>query len=246
MNGMTVGEMAALCGVSVRTLHYYDRIGLLRPEQVEENGYRRYGDASVRRLWQILFFRELGFPLREIGQILSAPDYDAQQALRRQRQLLLLERERLERLLASLDAHLKGDKIMDFKGFDTKDADRARAEYAAEAKARWGNTDAWKESQRRDQSRTQEEQAALTEEMNAIFRRFAALAGTDPADPAVQAALENWRMFIDTHYYPCSEEILAGLGQMYVGDERFRQNLDRFGPGTAELMSAAIAVRCGN
>ncbi len=245
MSDMTVGEMAALCGVSVRTLHYYDRIDLLRPEQVEENGYRRYGDASVRRLWQILFFRELGFPLREIGEILSSPDYDAQQALRRQRQLLLLERERLDKLLASLDSHLKGDKTMDFKGFDTKDADRARAEYAAEAKARWGNTDAWKESQRRDQGRTQEEQAELMEEMNAIFCRFAAMVCTDPADPAVQAALEAWRMFIDTHYYPCSEEILAGLGQMYVEDARFRQNLNRFGPGTAELISAAIAVRCG-
>ena len=118
MSDMTVGEMAALCGVSVRTLHYYDRIDLLQPEQVEENGYRRYGDASVRRLWQILFFRELGFPLREIGEILSSPDYDAQQALRRQRQLLLLERERLDKLLASLDSHLKGDKTMDFKSYN--------------------------------------------------------------------------------------------------------------------------------
>lgn len=240
---LSVGAMAELSGVSVRTLHYYDETGLLRPELVSESGYRYYGEAALERLQQILFYREMDFSLKEIRAILSDPHYNRQEALRRQQHLLRLKRARLDRLLGLLESNLKGEKTMEFQEFDSGELDRTREAYAAEAKARWGDTEAWKESQRRMEKVTSSEREAATEEMNGVFRRFAALAGRDPASPEVQEAVDCWQAFITKHYYPCTDEILAGLGQMYTADERFRENLDHFGPGTAQLMSDAIAAK---
>jgi DNA-binding transcriptional MerR regulator len=243
---VSVGEMAALSGVSVRTLHYYDQIGLLRPCEVSvESGYRWYGEAEVRRLQRILFYRELDFPLKKIVAILSEPDYDAREALRGQRELLRLKRQRLDRLLALLDDNLKGERTMDFSGFDTKELDEARAAYADEAQKRWGGTSAWQEFQRRGKGRTKEEQDGLDEQANGFFRRFAALRGGDPASAEAHSAVEGWQAFLTENYYPCTEEVLSGLGKLYLCDERFRTNLDRFGDGTAEWISAAIAAYCG-
>ena len=240
---LSIGEMADLSGVSVRTLHYYDEIGLLRPEIVTGAGYRYYGAASAARMQQILFYRELEFSLKDIRVLLSDPRYDKREALRNQQHLLQLKRDRLNRLLGLLEANLKGEKTMEFRDFDSSELDMARESYAAEAKARWGETEAWQESQRRMKKLTPQEREAQTEEMNGVFRRFAALAGRDPASTEVQAVLDCWQAFITEHYYPCTDEILAGLGKLYTADERFQQNLDRFGPGTAQLMSEAIAVR---
>lgn len=242
---LSVSEMAKLCGVSVRTLHYYDQIGLLCPETAADSGYRWYGEPDVERMQQILFYRELDFPLKEITAILADPHYDKQEALRRQRRLLQLKQARLDRLLEILEANLKGDKTMEFAGFDQTEYETARQAYAAEAKARWGGTAAWRESQAKESCRTPAGREALTEEMNAIFRRFAELRETEPASAEAQAAVGDWQAFLTEHYYSCTEEILAGLGQMYMADERFRKNLDRFGAGTAAFVSAAIAVRCG-
>ena len=239
----TVSEMARLCSVSVRTLHYYDSIGLLRPMEVTESGYRYYGEEAVFTLQRILFYRELGFSLREIRTLLSAPD--DQEALEAQSRLLRLKRDRLDRLLKLLDAARKGEKRMDFSVFDTKELEEAKAAYAKEAEARWGNTQAWVQSQAREKTYSKEDQKELEAQSEEIFRRFAGLRGSDPASPEVQAAVEDWQRFITDHWYDCTDEILKGLGVMYTADERFRKNLDRFGPGTAELMSAAIAARCG-
>ena len=133
---LSVSEMAKLTGVSVRTLHYYDQIGLLRPETAADSGYRWYGEADVERMQQILFFRELDFPLKDIRAILSDPHYDKREALLRQRHLLQLKRERLDRLLDLLEANLKGEQTMEFKGFDVAELEDARRQYADEAKAR--------------------------------------------------------------------------------------------------------------
>lgn len=240
---LSVGELANLSGVSVRTLHYYDEIGLLRPEDATEAGYRYYGEAQVERMQQILFYRELDFPLKDIGRILSDPHYDQQEALRRQRHLLRLKRDRLDRLLELLDARVKGEKTMELKEFGRGELDAARDAFAAEAKARWGDTKAWRESSRRMENDTQQKREVRTEEMNGIFRRFAALTGEAPDSPEVQAALTDWQAFITDNYYRCTDEILAGLGKLYLADQRFRKTLDRFGPGTAWLMSDAIAAR---
>ena len=237
---LSVSEMAKLCGVSVRTLHRYDHIGLLCPETAVDSGYRWYGAADVEKMQQILFYRELDFPLKDIRDILADPRYDKQEALRRQRRLLLLKRQRLDGLLELLDANLKGERTMEFKGFDAGELEAARRQYADEAKARWGHTDAWKESQAKPA-----EVNAQAEGMNDIFRRAAAMRQGDPASPEAQALVKEWQDFVSANYYACTDEILAGLGEMYTADERFQKNLDRFGEGTAAVLSAAIQVYCG-
>jgi len=242
---LSVHEMAQRSGVSVRTLHYYDAIGLLRPGAVsEENGYRWYGEAELERLRQILFYRELDFSLAEIARLLRAGDCAGREALERQRELLELKRRRLERLLALLDDNLKGERMMEMKEFSTKELEESRAAYAAEAEQRWGQTDAWRESEEKAKGRTKEDWDALSEQSDAIFRRFAALRGGDPAGPEAHQTVRTWQEFLTAHCYRCTEEILAGLGRMYTQDDRFRKNLDRFGEGTAEFMSGAIAAYC--
>lgn len=236
---LSVSQMAKLTGVSIRTLHYYDHIGLLCPEIAADSGYRWYGAADVEKMQQILFYRELDFPLKDIREILADPRYDKQEALRRQRRLLLLKRERLDGLLELLDANLKGERTMEFKGFDARELEAARRQYADEAKARWGHTEAWRESQ--EKTADPESQAA---DMNDIFRRAAALREGDPAGAEAQALVKEWQGFISDHYYTCTKEILAGLGAMYTADERFQKNLDRFGEGTADFLSKAIAAYC--
>jgi DNA-binding transcriptional MerR regulator len=237
---LQISEMAKLCGVSVRTLHYYDQIGLLRPETAVDSGYRWYGAAEVERMQQILFFRELDFSLKEITAILADPHYDRHQALRDQKELLTRKRDRLNDLLDLLDRELKGEHTMSFQEFDKDYIDR----YAAEVKERWGSTQAYQESQERTARYNKADFAAQNEAMTAIFERFGALRQKDPGDPEVQSLVVEWRQFITDHYYTCTKEILAGLGQMYIADERFRKTLDHHGAGTADFMSQAIAIYC--
>lgn len=239
---LSISEMAKLTGVSIRTLRYYDQIGLLCPETAVDSGYRWYGKADVERMRQILFYRELDFPLKDIQMILADPQYDRQEALRRQRRLLQLKRDRLDRLLELLEANLKGEQTMEFKGFDAAELEAARRQYAGEAKARWGDTAAWQQSRERTADCNSKGFAAQAAEMNGILRRAAALRNTDPASPEAQAVVQEWQAFISAHYYDCTKEVLAGLGQMYVGDGRFQKNLDQFGEGTAAFLSAAMEV----
>ena len=236
---LSISEMAKLTGVGIRTLHHYDHIGLLCPETAADSGYRWYGAADVEKMQQILFYRELDFPLKEIRDILADPQYDKQEALRRQRQLLLLKRERLDGLLELLDANLKGERTMEFQGFDASQLEQARRQYADEAKARWSHTDAWKESQEKST-----DASTQVEGMNDIFRRAAALRQVDPASSEAQALVKEWQDFVSANYYQCTDEILAGLGEMYTADERFQKNLDCFGEGTAAFLSAAIKAHC--
>ncbi len=242
----SIGTLSSLSGVSVRTLHYYDQIGLLHPSEVAESGYRYYDEAAVERLWQILFYRELEFPLRDIGAILSSPDFDKVHALEEHRTLLLQKRERLDGLIELVSNALKGEQNMEFQPFDTSKIDELREQYAAEAKARWGESDAYKQSARREAGRTESDHDTIQKESEGIFRAFAALVGESASDARVQSLVQRWQAFISNHYYNCTNEILAGLGQMYVADERFLQNIDTFGAGTAKLMSDAIAVYCKN
>ena len=241
---MKINEAARLAGVSERTLRYYDRIGLLRPSGMTESGYRLYDDDALRRLQQILFFRELGFPLAQIREIMDSPGYDMNEALRRHRLLLVAERDRLNGLIDLAERTLKGENDMSFDAFDRSGIDRQRDAYAEEARRRWGGTDAYAESEKKTAGYGKEQWAAIQQEADAIFAAFAALRGRTPDDPDVQALVARWQAHITAHYYACTKEILAGLGQMYVADERFTQNIDRAGAGTARLMSDAIAAYC--
>ena len=243
---LSIGSLSKLSGVSIRALHHYDQIGLLQPSEVAESGYRYYDDAAIERLWQILFYRELDFPLSEIGEILDSPSFDRNRALMEHRNLLMQKRERLDRLIELVSNAMKGEQNMEFKPFDTSEIDALREQYAEEAKARWGNTDAYRESTKRAAQWTEADKKRMEAESGEIFSGFAALVGTDPADARVQELVARWKAFISQSYYNCTNEILAGLGQMYIADERFMKNIDKFGAGTAKLMSDAIAVYCKN
>lgn len=246
-----IGEAAAALGVSVRTLHYYDSIGLAGPARTGTAGYRVYDDGALGRVRQVLFWRGLGFSLREIGPLLETGDApvpeDLRRLLRAHRELLLAKRNTLDGLLGRLDALLEESNMRQYNP-DTLDAARAEEakaqQLADEARRRWGDTEAWRESRRRSAARTPADQAALNEGAGAIFAAFAALRGHDPADPAVQALVGRWRQFITDSWYDCTPQILAGLGQMYTADERFAASLDAFGEGTAQLMSDAVAHYC--
>lgn len=238
---LSISETARTMGVSVRTLHYYDEIGLLAPSELTEAGYRYYGDEALARLQQILFFRELSFSLKEIADMLAHPDYDRQQVLREHRALLLLRKKEIEEMIHMVDRTLEGKSIEPGKASELEETKRR---YAEEARTRWGGTPAYTESQKKERDRTLGQQAAVEAEASEVFAAFAAVRGEDPAGPAAQALVKRWQAHITAHHYRCTKEILAGLGQMYVGDPRFAENLDRFGAGTAQFMSAAIAAYC--
>lgn len=244
---MTISETAAITGVSVRTLHYYDEIGLLKPPYVDEqNGYRFYNESSLERLQEILFFRELDFSLKAIAEILSSPDYDKKKALAEQKNLLLLKKSRLERIIAALDSAEKGENTMNFNVFDNTEYEAAQKQYAEEAKQKWGKTDAYKESAEKTSSYSKEKWGEVYSDMDDIMAEFAECmnSGFAPSDEQAQLLVKKWQDFITKSMYDCTKEILAGLGQMYVCDERFTANIDKHGAGTAAFMSEAITKYC--
>ena len=243
---MHIKEFAELTGVSVRTLHYYDEIGILKPSFVDkQNGYRYYNDDSIIKMQEILFYRELDFPLKEIRLILSSPDYDKKTALKEQKNLLTLKKDRLERLITALDSAMKGEKIA-MNVFDNSEFSAKRNEYAKEAKEKWSNTDAFRESEEKTKGYTEKKWNDINSAMNDIMAEFAKCKsdGFTPDSKEAQTLVKKWQDFITENYYKCTKEILAGLGEMYIADERFKANIDKHGSGTAQFMCDAIKVYC--
>ena len=240
---MTVHEVSRLTGVSIRTLQYYDTIGLLRPAEYTEAGYRLYDAAALETLQQILLFRELEFPLKDIRRIIRSPEFDRQKALEQQIGLLQLKKERLEKLIAlAREIRQTGGKNMaDFSAFDTKKLD----EYAAQAKASWGDTPEYREYERKSKGRTRQEEETLGSSMMGIFAEFGAIRKEDPASGRAQALVRKLRDFITEHYYACSDQVLSGLGQMYAAGGAMTENIDRAGgAGTAAFAAEAIRAFC--
>jgi DNA-binding transcriptional MerR regulator len=241
----TVGELARMAGVSARTLRYYDQAGLLKPSAVTEAGYRLYGDEATSTLAEILFFRELDFSIDEILRVRSRPDYDAREALEKQRALLTLQRNRLDRLIALAGRALKGEVFMELNAFDMSEIEEAKAKYADEARERWGGTDAYKQSEKRTAAYGKADWARISVEQKAVFDGFAKLAGTAPDSPEAKALVLQWQQLITRNFYDCTDEILLGLASMYEADERFAKNIDKAGEGTAAFMTAAIRACLG-
>ena len=242
---MQINEFAKLTGVSVRTLHYYDEIGLLKPAFVDEqNGYRFYDENSLLRMQEILFYRELDFELKSISNILSSPNYDKRKALAEQRKLLILKKERLERIIDALDGAEKGKVTM--TAFDNSDYETARKQYETEAKKRWGATDAYKEHAEKTANYTADKWQEVNDGLNAVLAKFAECKknGNSADYDEAQTLVKELQDYITENYYTCTNEILAGLGLMYVADERFKTNIDKNGDGTAEFISEAIKVYC--
>ncbi len=237
---LAVKEMAAISGVSVRTLHHYHKLGLLPPAQVTEAGYRLYGGEELARLQQILLYKELGFPLGEIRGLLNCGQAALRDALEKQALLLELKRRRLGKLISLTQKLLQGEMVMDFTAFDATEIEQTKEQYAQEVKSRWGNTAEYAEYLWRTGAYGKEEWDKVYAGMGDIFRRFAACMGEGPGSPQAQAMVQEWRDFITANFYPCSDEVLQGLGQMYQQDPRFTATFEKTAPGLGGFIAEAI------
>ncbi len=242
----TVQQLADLAGVSVRTLHYYDEIQLLTPERIQRNGYRYYEEKELLKLQQILFFRELDFPLEEIKRILSSPNFDMPEALRDQRRLIELKKNRLSRLTETIDKTIKkiNDELMMqdeelYGSFTKKEMDA----YTEEARQKWGDSDAFKQSQIRVK---QMGKAGLKKVLEASGKLTVEIAGA--MKTGINPKSEEVQKLIAKHYdglrafYEPNLEIYRGLANMYVADERFKANYEKVAPGLAKFMHDAMLV----
>lgn len=233
-----VKEVAELAGISVRTLHHYDEIGLLHPEEATESGYRLYSDRNLAALQQILFFRELGFPLKQIKSILQDPDYRAAEALQMHREMLLEKRRRLDALIRNVEMTIQdaeGERIMSgkerFEGFNF-----SHNPYEQEARERWGN-EAVDRANEYAKGMGKHDQDAF----NDLYRRLASVRHLQPDSHEAQEAVGEWYRMLQ-RFGSYSPEMFRGLGQMYIDDERFTRNIDQFGEGLALFMRDAMAV----
>lgn len=229
----TVKEISRLTGVSVRTLHYYDEINLLKPTETTDAGYRLYDDTALERLHSILLFRELKFPLGEIKAILDSNGFDKEAALKEQIKLLEMQKNRLDEIIDSARKLLmKGNDNMNFSAFNKSEIDK----YTDEAKKKWENTAAYKEFAEKHSDSDDK-----TEEFMQIFAEIGKIKHLEPDSQTVQSMIKKLQNFITENYYTCTDDILKGLGQMYIADERFKNNIDcAGGNGTAEFTAQAI------
>jgi DNA-binding transcriptional MerR regulator len=240
-----VSEVARLSHVTARTLHHYDAIGLLVPGQRTASGYRLYSASDLQRLQQILLFRELGFTLDAIQQLLDGPAFDRRTALRAQRDLLVERKRKTEAVIRAVEKtmeSLERGKEMDtkkmFEGFEQFD----HAKYEDEARERWGHTEEYKESMRRTKQYSKADWAKIKAEGEAVTQRLAELmtAGRKPDDTEVMDAAERHRRHIDQWFYPLSHQGHVGLGDLYISDPRFTEYYEKRGPGLAAFAAAAI------
>ena len=236
----TVKEVSKLTGVSVRTLHHYDAIGLLKPTQITEASYRLYDDTAIEKLSMILVFRELGLSLKEIGDILHAPDFDRNRVLEKQISLMQDRVSKLQnRISLAKGILMLGVKYMDFEGFDSQKID----EYSVQAKALYGKTDAYKEYQQKSKNRTKEQEKDLGAQVMDFFVRLGKLRPCDPGCEAAQSWAKDLQDFFTAHYYTCTPQILACLGDSYAGGGSMTENIDNAGgAGTGAFAKEVIDI----
>lgn len=234
----TVKAVSKIAGISVRTLQYYDHIGLLSPATRSEAGYRLYSDDDMKRLQRILLLRELDFPLKSIIEIMK----DGNPAIDEQIAILELKKARLENLI-SLAKRIKvsGGDYMDFNAFN----DEKIKDYSKRAKELWGKTEAYKEYENKQKGRSQDDFKLINQQLMMIFREFADIKQKEPESKDAQAMVKKLQDFITTNYYACTNEILAGLGKLYASNSEFSKNIDDFaGEGAAAFASKAIEYYC--
>ena len=249
----TVKDIKSIAKVSVRTLHYYDEIGLLKPSSITESGYRLYDDGKIYRLQQILFFKELKFSLKEIREMLDSNGFDRKHALEMQKELLFKEKKRIEDIIESLDKSLceirGGEKVSKkemFNGFDITEIEKHKEKYAKETKEKYGESDAYKESQEKTSKYKKEDWQDVYKDMESIFKSIGDNMDKGVDSLEVQELVGKWRQFISNKFYNCTLEIFKGLGQMYIQDERFTKNIDRTKEGLSAFLSEAIEIYCNN
>lgn len=241
---LTVKEASELAGISIRTLHHYDAIGLLKPSERSAAGYRLYSTTDMERLQQILLYRELEFSLADIRKIVDAPDFDKAKALKQQVELLELRRERIDALIDLAQSLMRKDgNKLSFEAFDTGRIEK----HTAEARASWGATKEWQDYEKKSAGRTREDEAELGKQLMALFAPFGQMAatGVDPASSEAKAQAKRIQDFISRHYYECSTKVFAQLGRTYGAGGEFTQNIDAAaGPGAAKFAASAVAALC--
>ena len=237
---MTVAQVSKRTGVSVRTLHHYDQIGLLKPTEVTEAGYRLYDDGALDKLYMILVYRELGLSLNEIGSILDAPDYDRNRVLEHQIQLMQERIEKLQNRISFARGMLMlGVKHMDFEGFDPKKID----EYGQQAKVLYGKTDAYKEFQQKQKDRTKEQEEDLGTQVIELFAKLGKLRPCAPDSEAAQNWAKELQAFFTEHFYTCTPQILKSLAESYAGGGSMTENIDKVGgEGTGAFAKLVIDI----
>jgi len=241
---MKINEVALLANISVRTLHYYDQINLLKPSKINKSGYRVYDENCLKKLKQILLLKEIGLNLNEIKKVLEMEAWDNNKAFSLQKTVLEKKRDRLNELIRLVDEYIKGEKRMSFKEFNTKEMDEIKAKYRDEVEDKWGNSKAMQ--QFKDRKYSKEELAKVVNKTNKIFYSFSLINQTLPESKEAQALVSQLQLHFNTYYYECDNAFLQQLGDMYVNDERYKKNLDKYGEGTALFISKAINAYCKN
>lgn len=238
----TVSEISKLFGISVRTLHYYDSIGLLKPTKLTESGYRLYDEQAIVRLQNILIFREIEIPLKEIKEILEKEHLNFEEIMTAQIKLLQMKKEKIEKLIAfALDIKEKGEMEMNTEIFNVEEMEQ----YKNEVIKKWGSTSEYKEYEQKMKGKTEKEQQETMQKLMYFFQELGEWKGNSPEDSKVQKKIQELQQFITDHFYTCTNEILYGLGQMYVQDERMKHNIDKAGgDGTAQFVQKAITIYC--
>ncbi len=241
-NMKTVKEISEITGVTVRSLQYYDKIGLLKPSKYSDAGYRLYDDKCLEKIQQILLFKELEFSLKDIKEIINLPNLDKNKVLKEQITLLELKKEHLENLiLLAKGIKAMGVKNMDFSVFDTSKIDT----YANEVKEKWGDTEEFKEFAEKNNKRSNEERRLMDVQFMNIFKELGEIKDSNPSSEKTQNLINKLHSFINDNFYNCKKDRLLGLGKMYAGGGDFTENIDKAGgKGTAEFVYEAIKIYC--
>ena len=246
---MTVHEVATLSGITIRTLHYYDEIGLLKPTMLTDAKYRLYTEDDLSRLQEILFFREVGFALKEIKELLNSPYYNRSEVLKKQLAILEAQRERIDALVKLVKAEISGEQDNSFSAFSHSKIVELQESFRAEILEKWGKTHSFKEFEAAFSTKSKkiqnEEMERFLSMAQTIFEKLALYETQSPACKEVQQIVQAWRDYISEHFYSCNKEMLSYLGQLYISDERFSSYIHRFGCGNlANFFNEAIKIYC--
>ena len=245
---MTVNVLAKITGITVRTLHYYDQIGLLSPSSVSNAKYRFYSNEDLDRLQQILFFKEVGFNLKQIKSIMSAPVYSKEEALKKHIKILVLKRKHIDELIRLIDKALKGESEINFSVFNKDNIIELQKGYQQEVLERWGNTSAYQQYKNKSASIEKNKEWQLIDSTaRKIFGKFFKYINEAPDSKGVQAGIHEWRGFLSANYFDCSIEMLRYLGLLYISDERFLNTINSYGDERlADFVNEAITIYCDN
>ena len=235
----TIKQTADFAGITVRTLQYYDRIDLLKPAYIAQNGYRFYDDGNLRKLQQIMFFRELEFPLERIKQIMGNKLYDEKETLEAQKSILLLKKKRVEKMIVLIEKTLEG-KQMSFEEFDNTEIEQNIKKYEKEVEERWGGTEQYKQSVSKAAAYGKEDWLKIKKESDSIFKKFAEYMNDKSKKEPPCDLVRDWQNHISKYFYECSDDILLGLAEMYTADQRFSENIDGYGKGLSVYIKNAI------